>query len=399
MNKFKQSVLVAFSGGLDTTFCVVYLQKECNLDVHTVFINTGSFSPEAEKELEEKALKLGALSHANVNVSQEYFDQGLKFLLFGNVLKNDTYPLSVSSERVFQAKAIAAHAQKLKVDYVAHGSTGAGNDQVRFDLVFQVLIPEIGILTPIRDLQLSRQEEVEQLHTWGFPVSAEKAQYSVNEGLWGTSIGGVETLTSNLALPEHAWPYPVTVTGEQEITIGFEKGIPVSLNGTPFSPVELIRMLDNLARPFGIGRDTHVGDTIVGIKGRVTFVAAAPLLLIKAHQLLEKHTLSKWQQQLKKQQSEWYGSLFHEGQFMDPVMRDIEAHLEQSQERVSGKVSILLKPYRFELQGIVSDYDLLNSKIAAYGEGTRAWSADDAKGFIKIMGIQTKLWYAQTKTV
>jgi argininosuccinate synthase len=397
MNTIKQSVLVAFSGGLDTTFCVVYLQKECNLNVHTVFINTGSFSPEAEMEREEKALKLGALSHANINVSQEYFDQGLKFLLFGNVLKNDTYPLSVSSERVFQAKAIAAYAQKLKVDYVAHGSTGAGNDQVRFDLVFQALIPEIGILTPIRDLQLSRQEEVEQLHAWGFPVAAEKAQYSVNEGLWGTSIGGAETLTSHLALPEHAWPYPITATGEQKISIGFEKGIPVSLNGTPFSPVELIRTLEKLARPFGIGRDTHVGDTIVGIKGRVAFVAAAPLVLIKAHQLLEKHTLTKWQQQLKKQQSEWYGSLFHEGLFMDPVMRDIEAHLKQSQERVTGEVMIHLKPYHFELQGIVSDYDLLSSKIAAYGEGTRAWTADDAKGFIKITGIQTKLWHAQTK--
>lgn len=394
MNNNK-SVLLAFSGGLDTTFCAVHLQKDCGLTVHTVFINTGAFSAEEETAIEQKALSLGVASHTSLDVSDDYYQNGLRYLLFGNVLKNDTYPLSVSSERIFQAKAIAKLAKEKQVDYIAHGSTGAGNDQVRFDLVFQALVPEIGIITPIRDLQLSRQQEVDQLAQWGITVSAEKASYSINEGLWGTSIGGAETLTSHLPLPEHAWPYKVNASGSQEIAIVFEKGEPVSLNGQSLAPVELIKQLDLLARPFGIGRDVHVGDTIVGIKGRVAFVAAASLILIKAHQLLEKHTLTKWQQQLKKQQSEWYGMFFHEGQYMDPVMRDIEAHLLQSQERVSGTVTVVLLPYRFELSGIVSDFDLLNSKIAAYGEGTKAWTADDAKGFIKIAGMQTKLWHAQ----
>lgn len=399
MNNPEQSVLLAFSGGLDTTFCAIHLQKDRQLTVHTVFINTGSFSAEEETAIEQKALSLGVASHTTLDVSADYYHNGLRYLLFGNVLKNDTYPLSVSSERIFQAKAIAQLAKEKQVDFIAHGSTGAGNDQVRFDLVFQALVPEIGIITPIRDLQLSRQQEVEQLGQWGISVSAEKASYSINEGLWGTSIGGAETLTSHLPLPEQAWPYAVTASGSQEISIRFEKGEPVELNGQTIEPVALIKQLDLLARPFGIGRDVHVGDTIVGIKGRVAFVAAASLILIKAHQLLEKHTLTKWQQQLKKQQSEWYGMFFHEGQYMDPVMRDIEAHLLQSQERVSGTVSIVLKPYYFELSGIVSNFDLLNSKVAAYGEGTKAWTADDAKGFIKIAGMQTKLWHAQTEAL
>lgn len=391
----KKTVLVAFSGGLDTTFCVVYLQKTYQLSVHTVFINTGCFGQEALDEIAQKARSLGAVSHRTIDVSETYFEQGLKFLLFGNVLKNDSYPLSVSSERVFQAKAIAAYAKELGVDFIAHGSTGAGNDQVRFDLVFQALVPQMGILTPIRDLQLSRQQEIDQLTEWNVTVDSEKAQYSVNEGLWGTSIGGVETLTSHLSLPETAWPYPVTKVEKEFVSLVFEKGIPVQLNGKALSPVALIKELDALARPFGIGRDMHVGDTIVGIKGRVAFVAAAPLILIKSHQLLEKHTLTKWQIQLKKQQSEWYGMFFHEGMFMDPVMRDLEAHLQQSQERVFGTVTVELKPYHFDVSGVVSPFDLMNSSVAAYGEGTKAWTAEEAKGFIKISGMQTKMWHAQ----
>jgi argininosuccinate synthase len=397
MKKTKNTVLLAFSGGLDTTFCAIYLQQELHLEVHSVFVNTGAFSNEEINAIEQKARSLNVASHTTLDVSETYYNEGLKFLLFGNVLKNDTYPLSVSSERVFQAKAIADLAKQLEVSYIAHGSTGAGNDQVRFDMVFQTLVPEIGILTPIRDLGLSRNEEIQYLQERNVPVSKEKAQYSINEGLWGTSIGGAETLTSHLSIPENAWPYEVTETVPQEISIEFLKGEPVALNGVSLSPVEIIQQLDALARPFGVGRDVHVGDTIVGIKGRVAFVATAPLILIKAHQLLEKHTLTKWQQQLKKQQSEWYGMLFHEGQFMDPVMRDLEAHFKQSQERVSGTVHIQLAPYRFNLIGIHSPFDLLNSTIAAYGEGTNAWSAADAKGFITINGMQTKLWYAKTK--
>lgn len=399
MKNSKNTVLLAFSGGLDTTFCAVYLQQDLQLEVHSVFVNTGSFSAEEIIAIEQKAQSLNVASHTTLDVSETYYNEGLKFLLFGNVLKNDTYPLSVSSERVFQAKAIADLAKQLGVKSIAHGSTGAGNDQVRFDMVFQTLVPEINILTPIRDLGLSRNDEIAYLHERNIPVSAEKAQYSINEGLWGTSIGGAETLTSHRTIPENAWPYEVTKTSPQEISITFLKGEPIALNGVSFTPVELIKQLDNIARPFGIGRDVHVGDTIVGIKGRVAFVAAAPLILIKAHQLLEKHTLTKWQQQLKKQQSEWYGMLFHEGQFMDPVMRDLEAHFLQSQERVSGTVTIQLAPYRFNLIGIHSPFDMLNSTIAAYGEGTNAWSAGDAKGFITINGMQTKLWYAKTAQV
>ena len=395
----QQSVLLAFSGGLDTTFCAHYLRRELNLIVHTVFINTGSFSEKEVAEIEEKAQSMQVTSHTTIDVSEDYYTNGLKFLLFGNVLKNDSYPLSVSSERVFQAKAIAALAIEKKVDFVAHGSTGAGNDQVRFDLVFQALIPTIGILTPIRDLQLSRQAEIDQLKAWNVPINASSASYSINEGLWGTSIGGVETLTSHLPLPAAAWPYPLTENQPKTVVIEFQKGEPVALNGQSLHPVELIKQLDQLARPFGIGRDMHVGDTIVGIKGRIAFVAAAPLILIKAHQLLEKHTLTKWQLQLKKPQSEWYGSLFHEGQFMDPVMRDLEAHLAQSQQRVSGTVEVVLYPHRFELCGVVSKNDLLNSKIAAYGEGTTAWTAEDAKGFIKITSVQTKMWHALSTEV
>lgn len=396
-NNSKPKALVAFSGGLDTSFCVVYLHE--NYDVHTVFVNTGCFSETQTDAIRAKALKLGSLSHHTLDVSADYFHKGLKFLLFGNVLKNDTYPLSVSSERVFQATAIAQLAEEIDANCIVHGSTGAGNDQVRFDLVFRVLVPHIEIITPIRDMQLSRQQEIDFLLEKGHSIDAEKAQYSVNEGLWGTSVGGAETLTSHLPLPEIAWPYPVTKFEAQEVCIRFEKGIPAALNDEPMDPVTLIRTLDAWAQPFGIGRDMHVGDTIVGIKGRVAFVAAAPLILIRAHQLLEKHTLTKWQQLLKKPQADWYGQLFHEGQFLDPVMRDLEAFLEQSQQRVSGEVSVTLLPYRFELNGIASPFDLMNSKVAAYGEGTKAWTSDDAKGFIKITGMQQQLWHAQQEPV
>ena len=392
--------VLAYSGGLDTTFCVKYLQNELGLEVHTIFVNTGAFSEAQMLEIEKKAYALGVQSHYSANVAEEFYHNGLKYLLFGNVLKNDTYPLSVSAERIFQAKAVLEYALNIGASSVAHGSTGAGNDQVRFDLVFQTLAPELEIITPIRDLGFTRQQEIAYLHKNGVHIDGSKAQYSINEGLWGTSVGGAETLTSNLNLPENAWPNSLVVNDEQIITIVFEKGEPIQLNGQLLSQVELIKQLEVLASPYAIGRDMHVGDTIIGIKGRVGFVAAAPLILIKAHQLLEKHTLTKWQMQLKKQQSDWYGALFHEGQFLDPVMRDIEAMLTSSQQRVSGIVTIKLLPYRFELLGIQSKFDLMQSKVASYGEETKAWTAEDAKGFIKISATAGKLWHSlNQKTV
>lgn len=385
--------VLAYSGGLDTTFCVKYLQNECGMEVYTIFVNTGAFSETAISEIKQKTIALGVTQHVTADVSETFYNEGLKYLLFGNVLKNETYPLSVSAERVFQAKAVLEYAQEIGADAIAHGSTGAGNDQVRFDLIFQTLAPELEIITPIRDLQLTRQQEIDYLHKNGVNIDGKKAQYSINEGLWGTSVGGAETLTSHLSLPELAWPNSLLKTDSEEITIHFEKGEPVALNGLSQKPVEIIRSIESLAAPFAIGRDVHVGDTIIGIKGRVGFVAAAPLILIKAHQLLEKHTLTKWQLQLKKQQSDWYGTLFHEGQFMDPVMRDIEALLESSQQRVTGEVKIKLLPYHFELVGISSVFDMMQSKVANYGEDTKAWTAEDAKGFIKISANQGKIWH------
>lgn len=388
--------VLAYSGGLDTTFCVKYLQQELGLEVHTIFVNTGAFSHQEIEKIEKTALTLGVKEHRSVDVSETFYNEGLKYLLFGNVLKNDTYPLSVSAERVFQAKTVLDYALEIGAGSIAHGSTGAGNDQVRFDLIFQTLAPHIQIITPIRDLQLTRQEEIDYLRKNGVKIDGQKAQYSINEGLWGTSVGGAETLTSHLSLPESAWPNVLTKTEAETIEITFEKGEPVGLNGQSLNPVDLIQQLEKIASAYAIGRDTHVGDTIIGIKGRVGFIAAAPLILIKAHQLLEKHTLTKWQIQLKKQQSEWYGTLFHEGQFMDPVMRDIEAMLSSSQQRVSGKVIVKLLPYRFELIGLESAFDLMQSKVANYGEDTKAWTAVEAKGFIKILATSGKLWHSLT---
>lgn len=396
-NPKNNKCVLAYSGGLDTTFCVKYLQQERGLDVYTVFVNTGAFDAVEVEKIEQKAIALGVKAHKTIDVSETFYNDGLKYLLFGNVLKNDSYPLSVSAERVFQAKTVLDYVLEIDASAVAHGSTGAGNDQVRFDLIFQTLAPHVEIITPIRELQLSRQEEIDYLHKNGVEIDGKKAQYSINQGLWGTSVGGAETLTSHLSLPEDAWPFQCSEVNSKEISITFVKGEPVALNGKLMTSVALIQALDKLGNTYAIGRDIHVGDTIIGIKGRVGFSAAAPLILIKAHQLLEKHTLSKWQMQLKKQQSEWYGMLFHEGQFMDPVMRDIEAMLQSSQERVSGEVFLVLHQYRFELQGVKSDFDLMNSKVANYGEDTSAWTSDDAKGFIKLTSNAGKIWHSMAK--
>lgn len=387
-------VVLAFSGGLDTTFCSIYLSKELGLEVHTVVVNTGGFSERELKEIEQKAYALGVSSHTALDQTATFYQDTIKYLIFGNVLKNNTYPLSVSAERVCQATAIAEYVKKIGAKAVAHGSTGAGNDQVRFDLIFNILIPEVKIITPIRDLKLSRQSEIDYLAQNGVIINAEKAVYSINKGIWGTSVGGKETLSSNTYLPEEAWPTPVSKTTPEKISISFLKGQAIALNEVKMSAVEVIQQLQELAQPFGIGRDIHVGDTIIGIKGRVGFEAAAPIILIKAHHALEKHTLTKWQLSWKEQLALFYGNNLHEGQFHDPIMRDLEAFLNSSQQSVTGTVFLELHAYRFVVLGIESPFDMMNNQLASYGEMNDGWSGDDVKGFSKILGNQMKIWYS-----
>ena len=391
--KTKQPKLVlAYSGGLDTSYCAKYLSEEKGFEVHAVSINTGGFSAEEINEIETKALKIGAKTYKNVDAVATFYKKVVKYLIFGNVLKNNTYPLSVSAERIIQAVEIINYAKSIGANYVAHGSTGAGNDQVRFDMIFQILAPEIEIITPIRDLKLSRQAEIDYLKSKGVEMSWEKAQYSINRGLWGTSVGGSETLTSHQGLPESAFPSQVEKQESDKVTLTFKKGELTAVNGKEDNPVKNIEMLQQLAAPFGIGRDIHVGDTIIGIKGRVGFEAAAPLIIIKAHHLLEKHTLTKWQMQHKEYLSNFYGMHLHEGQYLDPVMRNMEAFLSDSQANVSGEVYVTLHPYRFVLEGIKSDHDLMNASFGAYGEMNKGWTAEDAKGFIKLLGNQNKIY-------
>ncbi|WP_313514292.1 argininosuccinate synthase [Sphingobacterium sp.] len=388
-----KKVVLAFSGGLDTSFCCIYLSRDLGLEVHSVVVNTGGFSEEELKNIEKKAYDLGVKSHTTIDETEDYYQDTIKYLIFGNVLKNATYPLSVSAERVCQATAIANYAKKIGAECVAHGSTGAGNDQVRFDMIFQTLIPGVEIITPIRDLQLSREAEIDYLNSHGVEYSADKAKYSINKGLWGTSVGGAETLTSNEYLPESAWPTPVSSTEPRKITVDFENGQPVALDGEKMSPVKVIQELQAIAQPYGIGRDIHVGDTIIGIKGRVGFEAAGPIILIKAHHALEKHTLTKWQLSWKDQLAGFYGNYMHEGQMHDPVMRDMEAFLQSSQDTVSGRVFIELHPYRFVILGIESEHDLMSNKFGSYGEMNKGYTGDDVKGFSKIFGNQTIIWH------
>src|ERR1700754_3027945 len=387
-------VVLAYSGGLDTTYCAVYLKKIKNLEIHALTVNTGGFSKEEVDQIEARAKSLGVSSFECVDVTREYYESCIKYLIYGNVLKNATYPLSVSAERMVQAIAVANHVKKTGASYVAHGSTGAGNDQVRFDMVFQQMIPGVEIITPIRDLKLSREQEITFLKENGVEMNVEKARYSINKGLWGTSVGGKETLTSHQYLPEEAWPTPLTSTEPQTITIAFEKGEPIVLNGERFEhPALLIQKLQLLAQPYGIGRDIHVGDTIIGIKGRVGFEAAAPLIIIKAHHLLEKHTLTKWQIYWKDQLSSWYGNWLHEGQMLDPTMRNIEKFLQDTQTTVSGKVFVTLQPYRYTVTGIESAHDLMSSKFGSYGEMNKGFSGEDVKGFARIFGNQTSIFH------
>lgn len=389
----KKKVVLAFSGGLDTSFCCIYLAKDLNLEVHSVVVNTGGFDEAELKQIEERALSLGVASHTIIDETTNYYNDSIKYLIFGNVLKNATYPLSVSAERVCQATAIANYAKKIGAECVAHGSTGAGNDQVRFDMIFEILVPNVQVITPIRDLKLSREEEIKYLHKHGVEINAEKAKYSINKGLWGTSVGGKETLTSNQYLPEESWPTPITKTGTEQVTIDFVKGEPVALNGEAMTAVEVIQKLQDLAQPYGVGRDIHVGDTIIGIKGRVGFEAAGPIIIVKAHHTLEKHVLTKWQLSWKDQLGAFYGNFLHEGQFHDPVMRDIEAFLQSSQETVNGRVIVQLQPNYFTVIGIESENDLMSSKFGTYGEMNNSWTGDDVKGFSKIFGNQVSIWH------
>lgn len=390
----KKKVVLAFSGGLDTSYCAIYLSESMGLEVHAVLANTGGFTDAEIKKIEERAYGLGVKSFTCLDVTRKYYDEAIKYMIFGNVLKNATYPISVSSERIAQAAAIAKYARDMKADYLCHGSTGAGNDQVRFDMIFNIIAPEIEVIALIRERRLSREEEIEYLRQHGVDFDFKKAEYSINQGIWGTSIGGRETLTSDQTLPEEAYPTKCTRTEPEEMTITFEKGEIVAVNDRKYdNPIKAIQEIQRLAGAYAIGRDMHVGDTIIGIKGRVGFEAAGPMVIIKAHHMLEKHTLTKWQLFWKDQLSAFYGNYLHEGQYYDPVMRDIEAFLEKSQTTVSGKVIVKLYPYRFVVVGIDSEHDLMSNRFGSYGEMNNSWTGDDVKGFGKIFGNQTMIYH------
>lgn len=389
-----KKVVLAFSGGLDTSYCAVYLSQDLGYEVHTLTVNTGGFSPDEVKDIEARALKLGVASHRTVDETRNYYDKVIRYLIYGNVLKNSTYPLSVSAERMSQALASAHYAREINATAVAHGSTGAGNDQVRFDMILQILVPGLEIITPIRDKKLSREEEIAYLQSKGVNYNAAKAAYSINKGLWGTSVGGMETLNSMGMLPESAWPTQVSKSAPEEMRLEFEKGELTSVDGRKFDhPVEAIQYIQSIAGPFGIGRDIHIGDTIIGIKGRVGFEAAAPVVIIKAHHTLEKHVLTKWQLSWKDQLAQFYGNWLHEGQYLDPVMRNMEAFLASSQQNVTGMVSVTLMPNRFQINGIESPYDLMSEKFGKYGEMNLGWTGEDVKGFTKIFGNQVAIYH------
>lgn len=390
----KDKIILAYSGGLDTTYCAVLLSKIKNYEVHAVTVNTGAFTDKDVLELEQKANSIGVASFKCIDVRSTYYEECIKYLVFGNILKNGTYPLSVSAERIVQAISIVKYAKSLNINTIAHGSTGAGNDQIRFDMIFHHLMPDVNIITPIRDEKLSREEEIAFLNQHGVKYDFAKATYSVNKGLWGTSVGGKETLTSINHLPEDAWPTKITDTEKKDIVLNFVKGELKAIDGIKFEhSVAAIEYLQNLAQPFGIGRDIHVGDTIIGIKGRVGFEAAAPIIIIKAHHLLEKHVLTKWQLYWKDQLSAWYGNWLHEGQMLDPIMRDIEAFFTNTQKTVTGDVYVSLLPHRFILNGIKSEHDLMSAKFGTYGEMNNSWTGNDVKGFTKIFGNQTSIYH------
>jgi argininosuccinate synthase len=391
----KKKVVVAFSGGLDTSFTVMYLAKEKGYEVYAACANTGGFSPEQLKQNEENAYKLGAKEYVTIDVTREYYDKSLRYMIYGNVLRNGTYPISVSSERIFQALAIARYANEIGADAIAHGSTGAGNDQIRFDMTFLVCAPGVEIITLTRDMTLTREFEVNYLNENGFKADFAKLKYSYNVGLWGTSICGGEILDSKQGLPDSAYLKQVEKSGEEELHLTFGNGELKAVNGEQFDdPIKAIQKVEEIGAPYGIGRDMHVGDTIIGIKGRVGFEAAAPMLIIAAHKFLEKYTLSKWQQYWKDQVANWYGMFLHESQYLEPVMRDIEAMLESSQRNVTGTAILKLMPKHFETVGVDSPNDLVKNKLGEYGEVQKGWTAEDAKGFIKVTSTPLRAYYA-----
>ena len=386
-----KKIILAYSGGLDTSYCLKKLSSEGH-EVHAININTGGFSKNELKTMEDKAYMMGAFIFKSIDAVDIYYNKIIKYLIFGNVLRNNTYPLSVSSERVIQAVEIVKYAKKNNATHIAHGSTGAGNDQVRFDSIFQIMAPEIEILTPIRDNSLSREEEINYLNENGINLEWTKAKYSINKGLWGTSVGGDETLTSKNSLPSEAYPSELSKKEKEKVVLSFSKGELVAVNYKKNTPIECIKIINSLCEKFCIGRDIHVGDTIIGIKGRVGFEAGGPIVILKSHHLLEKHVLTKWQQFQKDQLSNFYGMQIHEGNYLDPVIRDIESFFNSSQSKVTGDVFVTLSPYRFQLNGIESKNDLMNLDFGSYGEQNNKWSAQDAKGFIKLSSNQNKIY-------
>ena len=394
----KKKVVVAFSGGLDTSYNVMYLSREMGYEVYAACANTGGFSKEQLQKNEENAYKLGATKYVTLDVTQEYYEKSLRFMIYGNVLRNNCYPISVSSERIFQALAIARYANEIGADAIAHGSTGAGNDQIRFDMTFLVMAPGIEIITLTRDKQLSRKEEIDYLNEHGFKADFTKLKYSYNVGIWGTSICGGEILDSNQGLPESAYLKHATQSEPRELKIGFEKGEIVSVDGIKYDDkIKAIQKIEEIGAAYEIGRDCHVGDTIVGLKGRVGFEAAAPMLIIGAHRFLEKYTLSKWQQYWKDQVANWYGMFLHESQYLEPVMTDIEAMLSSSQRNVNGVVTLMLRPYSFETVGVDSKDDLVKNPFGEYGETQRGWTSEEAKGFIKVTSTPLRIYYSKHK--
>ena len=393
-----KKVVLAFSGGLDTSYCAIYLAKEMGLEVHAALANTGGFSAEELARIEKRAYALGVKSYVALDVTQDYYQHAIKYMIFGNVLKNSTYPISVSSERISQATAIARYAREIGAYYLCHGSTGAGNDQVRFDMIFNIVAPEIEVIALIREKRLSREEEIEYLRSHGVDFDFKKAEYSINQGIWGTSVGGKETLTSSETLPEEAYPSQLKETEPRRVTLTFERGEFVALDGKRYDDrIAAIQALQAVASRYAVGRDMHVGDTIIGIKGRVGFEAAAPMLIIGAHRFLEKYTLSKWQQYWKDQVANWYGMFLHESQYLEPVMRDIEAMLQESQRNVNGTAILELRPLSFSTVGVESEDDLVKTKFGEYGEMQKGWTAEDAKGFIKVLSTPLRVYYTNHK--